>query len=333
MICRPMSPEIRVTLKIVSMFLVILVGWVVRRRGLLDEKTTSLLSRFTTDIALPALVFTQMLISVDAQVLRSAWALMLGAAVILLTGHLLGFSFRRFFATAGQAPTFIFVVGVANWIYLPYPIVNDLYGREGIRQLLISNVGVQVVLWTVGIAILEGRFDGRAAANVLKNPGLLATLAGIAAALMWPDLVKPDATATWGTLSAGALISALDAIGSLTIPLSLILIGAQLGGMRLRGPRPNRALAGIILLRLLAVPLVMLAAVWLLQLAGVHLPVIPVMVGLIIASMPVAVSCSILTERYRQDTNLAAQSILYTTLISIVTCPLLFGLARRVVGT
>lgn len=330
-----MSAETRVTLKIVSMFLVMLVGWIIRRRGYLDEKSNSLLSRFTTDVAMPAMVFVQMLATVNPAALQTAWVLIAGAAVILLLGHALGFATRRIFATAAQAPTFIFLAGVANWIYLPFPIVKDLYGDEGIRQLLISNVGVQITLWTIGIAILEGgRFDARAATNVLKNPGLLATVAGIILALLVPGLsptLLPGAS--WGMVAGSTVLSALDLLGSLTIPLSLILIGAQLAAIRLRGPRPTRALTGIILVRLLAVPLVMLAIVWLLQLAGVHLPHVTVMVGLIIASMPVAVSCSILAERFGQDTNLAAQSILYTTLLSIATVPALFWLAEKVMGT
>ena len=50
-----------VLLKIAAMFLVIVVGWLARRRGFLADEVTATLSRLVVDVAFPALVFTQML--------------------------------------------------------------------------------------------------------------------------------------------------------------------------------------------------------------------------------------------------------------------------------
>ena len=57
-----------VLIKIAGMFLVILAGWLARRRGYLSQEAGSILSRIVVDAAFPALVFTQMLRTVDATV-------------------------------------------------------------------------------------------------------------------------------------------------------------------------------------------------------------------------------------------------------------------------
>jgi predicted permease len=57
-----------VFVKIAAMFLVIVVGWMARRRGFLAAEFTATLSRLVVDVAFPALVFTQLLRTVDAAV-------------------------------------------------------------------------------------------------------------------------------------------------------------------------------------------------------------------------------------------------------------------------
>jgi malate permease and related proteins len=118
-------------------------------------------------------------------------------------------------------------------------------------------------------------------------------------------------------------------LGSITIPLSLVVTGAQLGAIHITGHRPSRAMAGIVLLRLILVPLLMLPIAWLIQHSPWPMPFEGMMVGLIIAAMPVAVGSSIYTQRFNQDTQLAAQSILYTTFLSIITVPAFFSLANH----
>ena len=52
----------------------------------------------------------------------------------------------------------------------------------------------------------------------------------------------------------------------------------------------------------------------------------------IVLLMPVSVTSTVITEKMNQDTALAAQAVLYTTLASIVTVPLMFMLARAILG-
>ena len=79
-----------VLVKIATMFLVILVGWFVRRRGYLPEETTRILSRFVIDIAFPALVFTEMLRTVTPGALREGWFAPLLMGVLIVIAWLAG---------------------------------------------------------------------------------------------------------------------------------------------------------------------------------------------------------------------------------------------------
>lgn len=318
-----------VLLKILAMFLVILVGWVARRRGYLSVETTGTLSRFLVDLTIPALVLTQMLRTVDPEALRVNWYVPLFGMGILIVSLLVGLVVSPAFIRDHRRATFIFLVGVPNWIYLPLPIVQALYGDEGVRALLLFNAGTTLLLWTLGIWILRGgKFGVDALRNLVTNPGLIATVVGIVLALALPvtrtlETVDPAGAAPL-LLTASAIIQALVMVGTLTIPLSLVVTGAQLGGLDIRAHQPSRSLSGVLLARLLVAPLAIVALVWLLTRAGVIIPTVPRMVGYIIAAMPVAVSCSIFTEHFGGDTPLAARAIFYSTLFSIASVPVLF---------
>ena len=316
------------------MFLVIMVGWVVRRKGYLAEETTRILSRFVVDVALPALVFTQMLRTVTLASLKEGWFAPLLSGLLIVIAYLAGLLLAPLFSSREQKRTFVFLVAIPNWIFLPLPIVEAMYGDAGVRTLLLYNVGAQFMLWSLGVWILRGGVSAREAArNIVTNPGLLATAAGILVALLVPSSSKwemmTSTTSSPLALVSGALVQAMAMVGSMTIPISLLAIGAQLGDLELHVHRPSRALWGVLVARLIVGPLLTAAVGWAVLQAGVHLSEVPRMVAYLIATMPVAISCSMFTERFGGDVSLGAQGIFYSTFFSLLTVPVIFFLLQR----
>jgi hypothetical protein len=323
-----------VLVKIAAMFLVIVVGWAVRRRGYLPAETTSILSRFVIDIAFPALVFTEMLRSVTPGALREGWFAPLLMGVLIVIAYGAGLLVAPWFCRSEQKNTFVFLAAIPNWIFLPLPIVAAMYGDAGVRTLLLDNVGAQLMLWSFGVWILHGGVTPREAArHIATNPGLIATAAGIVVALFIPSSRNWEmATSFSGSpphLVASAVVQALAMVGSMTIPVSLLAIGAQLGDLELHMHRPSRALWGVLLARLIVGPLLTIVFGWVLLKTGLIVPEVPRMVGYLIATMPVAISCSMFTERFGGDVSLSAQGIFYSTLFSLLTVPVIFFFIQR----
>lgn len=321
-----------VLLKIVAMFLVIMAGWLARRRNFLTGETTVTLSKFIVSLTMPAMVFISMLTTVTPATIRQDWYLPLVGAGIILLGLGVGWAVQPFFQLGNQRATFLFLIAIANWVYLPLPIVDSLYAAEGVRVVLLINVGAQLILWTVGVWTLRGgKPDKESLREVFTNAGIIAAVMGIMLALLFPvihtlgDVQPAGAFALFAT----PLYQALKLVGDLTIPLSLIVTGAQLGGLDFSAHRPTPALFGVLGARLLLAPLAMAALFIGLNTLGWRLPDTARMVTYITIAMPVAISCSIFTERFGGDTSLAARAIFYSTLLSIVTVPAFFYLVQR----
>jgi predicted permease len=321
-----------VLVKIAAMFLVIVAGWLARRRGFLAAQFTATLSRLVVDVAFPALVFTQLLRTVDADALCAEWFSPLLSVLILFVAYFVGLVVSPLFSGPAQRNTFIFLVTIPNWVFLPLPIAEALYGAAGVRTVLLCNAGAQLVLWSFGVWILHGNIR-QSLRNLLTNTGLWATVLGIVMALLFPsarelETIKATNASLSGVLG-GALVQALAMVGSLTIPLSLLTIGAQLGELTIAVHRFPRPLWGVILARLIFAPLVTLVLGWAAIQAGVRIPDTTRMVCYLIATMPVAISCSVMTERYGGDVPLAAEGTFYSTLFSLLTVPAMFWLIQQ----
>lgn len=318
-----------VLIKIAGMFLLILAGWAARRRGLLREEASAILSRIVVDAAFPALVFTQMLRTVDATTLHQDWLLPLLPLPLVLIAYLVGLGTAPLFGGKAQRNTVLFLITSPNWVFLPLPIAEALYGDAGVRVVLLCNVGAQLALWSIGVWILHGEV-AQALRNLRTNIGLWATAGGLLLALAFPGLRSlgdlHPAPATLGGMAGAAIFDALTMLGSLTIPLSLLAIGAQLGALPVAIRRLPASLWGVAAARLVIAPLATMGLGLLLGRAGFQLPLVTRMVLLLVSAMPVAIVCSVMAERFGGDATLAAQSVFLSTLLSLVTVPALFFL-------
>ncbi len=292
-------------------------GWAARRGRILDGDSLGALSRLNVDLAFPALVLARLLATVDGPTLQAEWYVPVSALILLPLGWWGG---RRLTGRATDA----FLIGLPNWIFLPLLIAEALFGVAGVRTVLLFNAGAQVALWTGGVATLTGRADPRA---LLRNPGLWATGLGIGLALVWPALgaaARAPASATGGMAVAAGLVEALDLFGTLAVPLSLTITGAQLGGLPLaRALRPDARLVRVLAARLLALPAVTWGVIVALEAAGLALDPRARLVILLTAGMPVAISGAVHARRFGGDADLAARAVLWSTVLALGTVPLL----------
>jgi len=314
-----------VAMKIASMVLIILAGWLARRRGLLGADATQALGRVVVDLVFPAMVFVRLLESIQRESLAQDWQIPVIAMGVLLVSALLGRVLWAGLGGGSDRASFAFLAGMPNWIFMPLPIIESLYGAAGIRYVLLFNFGTQILLWTGGVWMLRPRASGAERwRHLVSNPGLWATVAGVAAALLCPGLKQwahpaPEASPLF--LGAAAALQGMAMLGWVTIPLSLLVTGAQLGALTLDWHRPPRAVWGVVAIRLVIAPVVAVGLVYLLGGWGWTPSPVDRYSTYIIMAMPVAVSSSLFMERYGGDCGLGALSIFYSTVLSLVTVP------------
>nr|WP_254899251.1 AEC family transporter [Thalassococcus arenae] len=203
------------------------------------------------------------------------------------------------------------VQGVVRFnTYLGLAVTTSLAGQAGLaRAAVLLAVAVPLVNILSILALTEagiGNRGARMARAILRNPLILACLAGIALALAGTGL-------PWG------IGTVLDLLGRASLTLGLLCVGAALQPAALR--RASADLAGIGAVRLIAMPVLAAGIGMAFGLDGVE-----ALVLVIFAAIPTAPTAYVLTRQLGGDATLMAGLVTAQTLAAVATIPLMLKL-------
>jgi predicted permease len=304
---------------VAPVFLIITMGWAIRRIGWLTEEADASLLRVIVNLLYPCLILDTIL---GNPALEKAGNLLLAPVVGFITvvlGYAVSYFTAPLFRTTEprQRRTFAFTTGLFNYGYLALPIAQTRFGSQTSGVLFIHNVGVEVALWTVGIMVISGGSRGEGWRKILNGPVvsiICAAALHFAGARSWMP---------------GVVMTAIHNLGATAIPLGLILTGATFADhMRDLASGSRRITTfGACLLRLGVLPVLMLTfARWL------PCPIELRRVMIIQAAMPCGMIPVILAKHYGGDPAAALRIILYTSAIGLLTIPFWLQLGLRWVG-
>jgi malate permease and related proteins len=206
--------------------------------------------------------------------------------------------------------TFALAVGLANYGYLPLPIVDGMvpqWSADTRGVLLVHNVGVEVAVWTAGLLMLSGQ-SLREGWRRLLSPVLVTLVLAVATNLsgLAPHLPK-------------VLLATIHALGVCSVPLGLVMTGVNLANY-LAQPRelfdPKVSIAAMAV-RLGAIPVLILLLARFLP-CSVELK----HVLIVQAAMPAGVSPILLARLYGGHPRTAVQIVLGTTAVGVFVIPL-----------
>jgi len=193
--------------------------------------------------------------------------------------------------------------------FMGLPLLQVVLGSEAMMFGAISIALMNVFYWTAGVAVMGGKVSVKKA---VLNPGVLPLLA--AAALYLLNLRLP-----------GPVNSAVSFLADLNTPLAMVVIGGQMASARLAASFTQPKLYAAAAVKLLAAP-----AIIALVLLPLHLSPLLYCTAVIVAATPTAGVTSIMAQRLEGDTATAAQLITLSTLLSIAALPVFSVLAQAV---
>lgn len=283
-------------------------GLVLGRFKVLGREFNRGLNFLLLRITFPSLVLVSMQRPYSAQVaVLGGWAFLV-SLVLYTTLFLLSLLiFRWSTLDPDRKGIYRFIVMFSNVGFMGFPLMEALWGRESIFLGALFNINFNLFVFSVGIWVLtkhknQGGFPFK---EILVNPGLWATLVGFLFFLTSFSLPP-------------VLYKLVDSLGSLTTPLSMILIGSLLAQSSLRTAWKGKGIWILSALRLVLIPL----SVWGLLLPW-HLPVEVARLAVLVAAMPAAANASLMATEYTNRPEVAGQAVFVTTALSFVTIPVM----------
>jgi predicted permease len=295
-----------------GVFLVMAVGAFCRRCDWLTREADRSLANLTANVMLPAYFMHRILDAPQFDSLSVAWIPPLFGFAATTLGFLLGLLFARFFGpligldTEGKQRAFALCVGICNYGYIPLPLAEKFY-PDAVIELILHNVGVDLALWSVGVAIISGS-SRRGWKRALMSPPMLAVLLA--------TLIRQFSLADH---LPAAITTAIGAMGDCAIPMGLLLSGAIIVDFLRDWTWSGSAavIASAIGIRQGLMPIVMLLAAAALSGTTEFRQVV-----MLQAAMPVAVFPIVLVRLYGRDTETALRVVLSTSLAGIVLIPI-----------
>lgn len=220
--------------------------------------------------------------------------------------------------------TFTLSAGVQNYGYTAIPVIGQVYAGSGaMAMLFVHNVGVELAIWSVGVMLISG--ERKVPWRQLINGPVVAVIAGLAlVALGWDGMREMP-----GSLESepGILRRSLEWMGAGAFPVAIFITGAIIMDLVGRERPTWRASVGGVVLRLMLIPAVMLAVAKLLP-----APLALKQVLVVQAAMPAAMTPILLSKLYGGRPAIAVEVVVATTVVSLVTLPVVLLIGRHWLG-
>ncbi len=291
---------------ITPIFIVILLGWVARRRGFISADFLDPANRLVYCLSIPALIFGSIAKTSFHQKFDGKVVLLALVAVILI--YLLAFFIARVSRMSeGRTVAFVLTSGHSNLGYLGLPIAYYYLNVDEFAAASIVCGFVMVVQNLLSVLFLQLPQISNRNLSSLKttvkalsaNPVIVGALAGMSVSLLEIDLPK----VVWSTM---------DILGGLAPPMALLLIGASLSLKLARNSLP--ATFGAIAIKTLLLPA---AAIVLYRFF--HVQPVDYLPAVILLGSPAATIIYVMVKGMHYDVDFAVTQISLGTLISALT--------------
>lgn len=294
--------------QITILLFLILIGFIIRKLGILNRELNKGLSDFLLYVTLPFSIVTSF------NVPFSRIMFINGAIVLLIS--LLMHVFAIFISKLlfYRYPTAINKVLRAaaifsNCGFMGFPILDGIYGPQGVFYGSFYVLTFNILIWTVGVSIFTGNKDQNIEKQAL-NPAVIAVIVGLVLFIFSIKMPAP-------------LFKTMEMIGSMTTPLSMLIIGSLLMDINFSDLFSEFSLFYVTLVRLLILPSIAIFVLLFFGVKGIVLGV-PVLAN----AMPIGALIVIFAEKHGADALLASRAVFLSTLVSIVTIPVIIGLIK-----
>ena len=294
---------------LISLFICIFIGVICRKKHITDDSVISGLSKILTSVTVPALIIVSMQKPFEVELIKDSLFIIVSMTLINLAGALIGLASAKLFKVDSKdAGVWVSGCTFSNIVYMGFPVISSLYGSESLFLATFCAVVFNFLVYTLGIKLIKigsgSENDGKAH-NFLLNPPVISILVGFSFFLLSVKVPTP-------------VFNALTSIGNMTTPISMIIIGSILAKGDLKTVLRGKKLYVLCFIRLILVPVITFFTV---SIFTSNSTIIGILV--LASGMPAAALTVILAERHNANYAFASKFVFVSTLLSILTIPLI----------
>ena len=293
------------------LFFIVILGFVARKLDIMSDQFDGTLSRLVLDVTLPCMILASVLNAQEAASRETVLSVMSYSFIAYFITMIIAFIVPLLMRAPKQdRGLYTFMMTFSNVGFMGFPVLATVFGPDSILYGAVLNIPFTIFVFTAGVFMIsnhEGSLKHRLIMNAKRviSPAMISCLIAMIMALC-------------GVHNMGAIGSAFDAMGSMTTPAALLIIGSSLAKYHPFEMLTNWRAYIATAVRLIGVPLILLVV-----LSGFIDDYLTIGVIVILLGMPTATNGLMLCLRYGGNLKIMTQGVFISTVASIVTIPLL----------
>lgn len=292
------------------LFLMMAVGYLCYKKDMLNAEVSKRISSIVINVANPCMIlessFTEHQMKWN-ELLTTVIIVFAMYVFLLVCASLIPMLLRVEKKSRG---TYAAMLVFGNIGFMGFPVLNAMYGKEGLLYGAIFQLPYDALIYTYGVMVLTSTsyICSRNNHEIIKKILNIGVIACVVAMLVY-FLQIPIPNFLQDTITN---------LGNLTAPLSMLIIGSSLAQMRIKDLLEDKTL-----LIFTAVKLLILPTVWMLIVNRMIHQEILRGVCLVMMATPVGSMTAMLAQQYDGDYETASRGVALSTVLSVITMPIL----------
>lgn len=294
--------------QVLSLFIMMAVGFGMFKIKMIDEKGAAQMTDLLLYAVTPCIVINAFDREFSANTAKAIGVFAVtGFAAMLFSVIVAALVFRCEDKNTRAVQRFALVF--SNCGFMGIPLAEAICGAEGVLYSSIFCVIFNLFQWTYGVVIISG--EKLSIKKIFLNPAMVGLIVGLPVFLFSLNLPSP-------------IESAVGMLANLNSPLAMVVIGTHLAKADLVSTFKDVRCYTVTLWRLVLLPAILMAPISMLPfLDKTQIITLAVQCG-----APVAAGTALFATKYNREPQLAGKMVAISTVLSMITLPLLVALLR-----
>ncbi len=294
--------------QVLVLFILIVIGFLCGKKGILTNSSSKHMTDIVLYVVTPCVMISAFQRKFTFDLLANILIAVLCAAVIFSASILLT---RLIFHDKNESRKKVlgFATIFSNCGFMSLPLQKAILGDDGWFYGSIFVAVFNVFLWTYGLVMMSGDKKQLSIKKLVFNPGITGVIIALILFVFRIDLPQ-------------IISQPVDYLAALNTPLPMLIIGFYLSQADFKRAFTDAKAYLSMGLRLIAIPLVAALVMWLFKVDST------ILIAFVIAcSAPTAATTTMFSAKYGHDVELSVSLVAATTVLSIVTMPLVVAFA------
>lgn len=299
--------------RVFGIFSLIFVGYITYRRGIFGKDAKDTLTKLLLNITAPCMAaYSIYSKELSDKLVQSTVQVLIVETLYYALGVIIAFLIVKFlkFDPVSQWGVYIAAMIATNNGFMGFPVTEAIFGDDIFYLLVMINIptcvffyGIMPMVLNIGRKNSEGNWKSNL--KLMLNPAMFGITIGVIFMLI--QYRPPE-----------AIDSVVKYLSDATIPISMIVVGVQLGESNLREIIKDKYVNITSIMRMIIIPIITFLAVHFIPFLNEDVKLIIVFSSI----FPTAVVTAAISVQQNIEGNKAAEIVSITTAISLVTIPI-----------